>query len=126
VPAERWLLTLVERDLRHLLAQRERIELFYDYWVLGTRHPVVRRLIRRALHRYRESFRPAAAAIIAAAPDRYAHLSADDLAGVCAAFIEGCATQTILDPDRFDAVRAMATLDALVLDAGRGVRFTRS
>ncbi len=126
VPAERWLLTLVERDLRHLLAQRERIELFYDYWVLGTRHPVVRRLIRRALHRYRESFRPAAAAIIASAPGRYAHLSADDLAGVCAAFIEGCATQTILDPDRFDAVRAMATLDALVLDAGRGVRITRS
>lgn len=125
VPAERWLLTLVERDLRHLLAQRERIELFYDYWVLGTRHPVVRRLIRRALHRYRESFRPAAAAIIATAPARFAQLSADDLAGVCAAFIEGCATQTILDPDRFDAVRAMATLDALVLDAGRGVRFTR-
>lgn len=125
VAAERWLLTLVERDLRHLLAQRERIELFYDYWVLGTRHPVVRRLIRRALHRYRESFRPAAEAIMATAPGRFAHLSADDLAGVCAAFIEGCATQSILDPDRFDAVRAMATLNALVLDAGRAVRFTR-
>ena len=27
--------------------------------------------------------------------------------------------------EEFDAVRAMATLDALVLDAGRGVRFTR-
>ncbi len=125
VPPERWLFSLVERDLRHLLAQRERIELFYDYWVLGTRHPVVRRLIRRALHRYRESFRPAAAAVIAAAPERYARLTPDDFAGVCAAFIEGCATQTILDPDRFDAVRAMATLDALLLDAGSQVRLTR-
>jgi AcrR family transcriptional regulator len=126
VPPEQWLVGLVERDLRHLLAQRERIELFYDYWVLGTRHPVIRRLIRRALHRYRESFRAAADAVLATRPARYAHLTADDLAGVCAAFIEGCATQAILDPDRFDAVRAMATLDALVLDAGRRVRSPRS
>lgn len=110
-----WLLAVVERDLAHLLKQRERVELFYDYWVLGTRHPVVRRLIRRALHRYRDAFRPAADAIIAAYPERYRGVSADDLAGVCAAFIEGCATQTILDPTRFDAVRAMATLQALVL-----------
>jgi AcrR family transcriptional regulator len=126
VPPEAWLLGLVERDLRHLLAQRERIELFYDYWVLGTRHPVVRRLIRRALHRYRESFRPAAAAVVAAHPARFARLSADDLAGTCAAFIEGCATQTILDPARFDAVRAMATLHALVLEPARVARFARS
>lgn len=110
-----WLLAIVERDLAHLLKQRERVELFYDFWVLGTRHPVIRRLIRRALHRYRDAFRPAAQAIIAAEPLRYVGLNADDLAGVCAAFIEGCATQTILDPTRFDAVRAMATLQALVL-----------
>lgn len=126
VPPEQWLLGLVERDLRHLLAQRERIELFYDYWVLGTRHPVIRRLIRRALHRYRESFRPAAAAVCAAYPTRFTDLAPDDLAGVCAAFIEGCATQTVLDPDRFDAVRAMATLRALVLDPTRAPRLTRS
>jgi len=126
VAPEQWLLGLVERDLRHLLAQRERIELFYDYWVLGTRHPVIRRLIRRALHRYRESFRPAADAVCAAHPTRFAALAADDLAGVCAAFIEGCATQTVLDPDRFDAVRAMATLHALVLDPTGAHRFTRS
>lgn len=110
-----WLLAVVERDLAHLLKQQERIELFYDYWVLGTRHPVIRRLIRRALHRYRDAFRPAAAAVMAEHPERYGGLTADDLAGVCAAFIEGCATQTILDPARFDAGRAMATLQALVL-----------
>ncbi len=113
-PPIAWLLAVVERDLAHLLKQRERVELFYDYWVLGTRHPVIRRLIRRALHRYRDAFRPAASAIIAEHPERYDGLSADDLAGVCAAFIEGCATQTILDPTRFDAARALATLRALV------------
>jgi AcrR family transcriptional regulator len=110
-----WLLAVVQRDLAHLLKQRERVELFYDYWVLGTRHPVIRRLIRRALHRYCDAFRPAALAIIAQHPERYAGLSADDLAGVCAAFIEGCATQAILDPARFNATRAMATLQALLL-----------
>ncbi len=114
-PPIAWLLIVVERDLAHLLKQRERVELFYDYWVLGTRHPVIRRLIRRALHRYRDAFRPAAHAIISEHPERYAGLSADDLAGVCAAFIEGCATQTILDPSRFNAERAMATLKALVV-----------
>ncbi len=115
LPPIAWLLSIVERDLAHLLKQRERVELFYDYWVLGTRHPVIRRLIRRALHRYRDAFRPAAHAIIASQPERYAQLTADDLAGVCAAFIEGCATQTILDPSRFNAQRAMVTLHALIL-----------
>lgn len=110
-----WLMAVVERDLTHLLDQRERVELFYDYWVLGTRHEVIRRLIRRALRRYRDAFRPAAEAIIAAHPERYAGLSSDDLAGVCAAFIEGCATQTVLDPEQFDVARAMATLRALVV-----------
>lgn len=109
-----WLLAVVERDLEHLLRQRDRVELFYDYWVLGTRHPVIRRLIRRALNRYRHAFLPATAAVIAAYPEHYRGVSADDLAGVCAAFIEGCATQTILDPDHFDAVKAMATLRSMV------------
>ncbi len=117
LPPIAWLLSIVERDLAHLLKQRERVELFYDYWVLGTRHPVIRRLIRRALHRYRDAFRPAAHAIIASQPQRYANLTADDLAGVCAAFIEGCATQTILDPSRFNAQRAMVTLQALIMPA---------
>ncbi len=120
-PPIAWLLTVVERDLAHLLKQRERVELFYDYWVLGTRHPVIRRLIRRALHRYRESFRPATSAIIDAAPERWEGVTADDLAGVCAAFIEGCATQTVLDSARFDAGRAMATLQALVLNPARAL-----
>ncbi len=115
MPPIAWLLSIVERDLAHLLKQQERVELFYDYWVLGTRHPVIRRLIRRALHRYRDAFRPAAHAIIASHPERYANLTADDLAGVCAAFIEGCATQTILDPSRFNAERAMVTLQALIM-----------
>ena len=117
LPPIAWLLTIVERDLAHLLKQRERVELFYDYWVLGTRHPVIRRLIRRALHRYRDAFRPAAHAIIASQPERYGNLTADDLAGVCAAFIEGCATQTILDPSRFNAERAMVTLQAMIMPA---------
>ncbi len=115
LPPIAWLLMIVERDLAHLLKQRDRVELFYDYWVLGTRHEVVRRLIRRALHRYRDAFKPAAHAIIASHPARYANLTADDLAGVCAAFIEGCATQTVLDPSRFNAQRAMATLQALIV-----------
>src|SRR5687768_7155485 len=47
-PATR-LVTTVAAALRRLPRHRDRVELFFDYWVLGTRHPVVRRKIRRAL-----------------------------------------------------------------------------
>ena len=108
-------LAIVQRDLEHLLRQRERVELFFDYWVLGTRHPLVRRLIRRALSRYRAAFRPAAEAVIAADPARFTGVTADDLAGIAAAFIEGCAVQTVLDPALFSVQRAMSTLEAMVV-----------
>ena len=54
-PATR-LVTTVAAALRRLPRHRDRVELFFDYWVLGTRHPVVRRKIRRALAGYRESY----------------------------------------------------------------------
>jgi AcrR family transcriptional regulator len=112
-PAERMLAT-VRRDIERLARHRARVELFFDYWVLGTRHPMIRAKIRGALGRYRDAFRPLAAAIVESDPERYAGVTAADLAAVVAGFVEGCAVQAVMDPPRFDVERYMTTLRSLV------------
>jgi AcrR family transcriptional regulator len=112
-PAER-LLAVIRRDVEALPRQRERVELFFDYWVMGTRHPGVRDAIRGALGRYRDALRPLAAEVVASEPERYAGMTADGLAAVAAGFIEGCALQVVMDPERFDVGQSLDTLRALV------------
>ena len=102
------------RDVEWLPKQRERVELFFDYWVLGTRHPAIRRKIRRALNRYRDAFEPLARALVESDPERYSGMSAEGLASVAAGFVEGCALQVVMDPTEFDVERSMTTLAALV------------
>jgi TetR/AcrR family transcriptional repressor of bet genes len=104
----------IRRDVEWLPRQRERVELFFDYWVLGTRHPAIRRKIRRALDRYRDAFEPLARALVDSDAARYAGMTAEGLASVAAAFVEGCALQVVMDPEQFDVQRAMMTLAALV------------
>jgi AcrR family transcriptional regulator len=112
-PAER-MISAIRRDVEALPRQRERVALFFDYWVMGTRHPGVQRAIRAALDRYRDAFRPLAEAVVAAEPERFGRVGAEGLAGVAAGFIEGCALQVVMDPDRFDVESYMRTLVALV------------
>src|SRR5215207_7867300 len=112
-PATR-LIGHVATALRRLPRHRDRVELFFDYWVLGTRHPVIRRKIRRALAGYRESYVTGAQAVIDADPDRYAATSAEGMADVISSFLYGCSMQLVTNPAQFDADRTLATLDALV------------
>jgi TetR/AcrR family transcriptional repressor of bet genes len=112
-PSARMMLA-IRRDVEWLPRQRERVELFFDYWVLGTRHPTIRRKIRRALDRYRDAFEPLARALVESDRERYAGMTAEGLAAVAAAFVEGCALQVVMDPQQVDVERAMTTLAALV------------
>jgi len=112
-PAAR-LIATVAAAVRRLPRERERVELFLDYWALGTRHSVVRRKIRGALAMYRESYVVSAQAVIAADPERYRATSAEGLADVIASFLYGCAMQIVTNPTQFDVERTIATLDALV------------
>ena len=112
-PHER-LLEVIRRDVEALPRQRERVELFFDYWVMGTRHPGVRDSIRAALDRYRDALRPLCAEVVAADAERDAGITVDGLAGVAARFIEGCALQVVMDPERFSVAHALDTLRALV------------
>ncbi|HEX6745777.1 MAG TPA: TetR/AcrR family transcriptional regulator [Longimicrobium sp.] len=113
--ASEWMLSAIRRDVEALPRQRERVELFFDFWVMGTRHPGVQRAIRAALDRYRDAFRPLAQAVVDAEPERFGGIGAEGLAGVAAGFIEGCALQVVMDPDRFDVDAYMRTLQALVI-----------
>jgi AcrR family transcriptional regulator len=112
------MLAVVRRDLDALPRARRRVELFFDYWVRGTRDPAVRGTIRRALDRYQAAFLPLAAAVVDDAPDgRYGPdpaAAAAGLATVAATFVEGCALRVVLDPEDFDVDAAMTTLAALV------------
>ncbi len=110
------LLAVVARDVQSLPAQRSRVELFFDFWVMGTRHPEVQRAIRGALDRYRDALRPLAAEVVAAEPERYAGVSPDGLAAVAAGFVEGCALQVVMDPERFAVEEYLRTLGAVVAE----------
>ncbi len=112
-PAAR-LIGAIGRDLGRLPRQRQVLALFFEYWVLGARHPVVRAKLRAGLDRYRASLRPVGEAVIERYPDRYVGVSPEALADVVATFVEGCALQLVLDPAKFDVERSMTTLAALV------------
>lgn len=112
-PEER-MLSAIRRDVERLPRQRERVEMFFDFWVMGTRHSDVQRTIRAALDRYRDAFRPLAQSVVDAEPERFAGVTADGLAAVAAGFIEGCALQVVMDLEHFDVDAYMRTLYALV------------
>ena len=112
-PGER-LMAAVGRDIGRLPRQRERVEVFFDFWVLGARHAIIRRKLRAALDRYRSSFLPLAEHAVRVDPDRYAGVTAEGLATLAASFVEGSALQIVLHPSEFDVRRSVATLAALV------------
>jgi hypothetical protein len=70
--------------------------------------------MRRELVRYRDAFRPMAAEVLRAEPDRFVSVTADGLAAVAVSFIKGCAVQSMIDPERFDIDEYLAATQGLV------------
>lgn len=112
-PAER-LYDLAARELAGLPANRERVEMLFDFWVMGTRHPDVQVRIRGALDAYRAAVLPYAAAVIDADPERFAGTTPAGLAAAVTALIEGVALQVVMDPVGVDLAAVHAALRALV------------
>lgn len=107
------LLALLGTEISNLPAERARVELFFDYWLRGTRHPQMRERIRLALARYHGVFRGVAADLLAAAPPERSGLSADRVATLVVSFIQGCAMQAVIDED-FDVAGTLRGTAALV------------
>lgn len=108
------LLGRIRDEVAKLPGERDAVELFYDYWVVGTRHPEVRERIAAALSTYRASFLPFVEDVIAEEPERFAGTEPTMLAAIVVSFIQGNAVQAVVAPERFDIDAFMLTLERLV------------
>jgi TetR/AcrR family transcriptional regulator, transcriptional repressor of bet genes len=113
------LLRYARRELERLPSERDFVELFFDFWVVGTRNPAVRRRVADAMAAYRASFEPLAGGIIAEDATRFDGVPPGDVARIIVAFVQGTAFQAVLEPEPFDVDALMAALEALVPPPGR-------
>lgn len=113
VPLDR-LLVLLEREMNRLSSEPRRIRLFFDFWMKGFSHPLIKSKMQAELDRYREAFRPIAEQVLAAEPDRFSHVSPEGLSAVAVSFIKGCAVQSMIDPDNFDIDDFLAAMKGLL------------
>lgn len=112
------LMGLLRQELLLLPERRPRLELFFDFWVAGNGDARIRRRIRAALQRYRDTILPFAEDAVAEAPARFGKLRGEDLAVLVALLIEGCVVQAIVDSAAFDVDTVLSTVAALVGEGG--------
>ncbi len=105
----------VRGAIEALHEERERIELFFDYWFSSAHDEAIRKRIRTALNRYRNSYLPLARAVVAEHRERYAGISAEALADMVTSFIEGCALRLVAEPERYDVKSYSAGVTAMLL-----------
>lgn len=108
------LLALLRQEIERLTREPRRIWLFFEFWILEGRDAKIGGRMRAELARYREAFRPVVQEVLLAEPERFAHVTADDLTTVTVSFIKGCAVQSMIDPDHFDIGHYLAAAEALV------------
>lgn len=109
------LLALVRREMNRLASEPRRIRLFFDFWVKGFTHALIRAKMQAELARYREAFRPIARDVLRAEPDRFAGVTPEGLSAVAVSFIKGCAVQSMIDPERFDVEEYLAATNGLLV-----------
>ena len=96
-PLER-LVALLAQEMARLTSEPALNRLFFEFWSAGLTDTSIRERMKPELDRYRAAFRPIAAAVIEAEPDRFPNTTADGLAAVAVSFIKGCAVQSMIEP----------------------------
>lgn len=112
------LIVLLRQEMHRLSREPLRIRLMFDFWSAGIRDEAVSAKLRAEFDRYREAFRPLAAAVLRAEPERFAGVTPDGLAAVSVSFIKGCAVQAMIDPERFDFAQYLAAAEGLLVQLG--------
>ena len=112
------LIALLRQEMHRLSREPLRIRLMFDFWSAGIRDEAVSAKLRAEFDRYREAFRPLAAAVLRAEPERFVGVTPDGLAAVSVSFIKGCAVQAMLDPQRFDFAQYLAAAEGLLAQLG--------
>lgn len=104
---------LLSREIERLQHERERVELFFDFWVMGTQHPEIRCRVHDSLERYRTFIRQVTTELIAREPEAFAGMSPQGLAAIALSLVEGCAIQAVIDPAGFDVDIYLTNIEAL-------------
>jgi AcrR family transcriptional regulator len=112
------LLALLRQEMDRLSREPERLRLFFEFWVIGGRHTEIGAKMRGELSRYREAFRPIAAEVLKAEPERFSEVTADGLAGVAVSFIKGCGVQAMIDPEHFNIREYLVAAEGLLGQLG--------
>lgn len=112
------LCALVRAEAQRLSADRLRSELFFDFWVAGTRTTRLRSQMRRALAKYRKEFRTLAAAWLSSGGHGNSRATADGVAAAAVSFVHGCAIQAVIDPAGFDLKATLSVLEELADQLG--------
>jgi TetR/AcrR family transcriptional regulator, transcriptional repressor of bet genes len=104
----------IRRAIEGLIEKRERIELFFDYWFMSAHDDAIRKRIRTALKRYRDSYLPLTRAVIAEHPARYVGVTGESLADMATSFIEGCALRLVVEQGDYDGQSYSKVLSSLL------------
>jgi TetR/AcrR family transcriptional regulator, transcriptional repressor of bet genes len=108
------LLALLQQEMGRVTSDRARVHLFFDFWLMGTRHPRIRARMRAELARYREAFRPMLEEVLRSESHRFPNVTAEALSAVVVAFIKGSAVQAVIDPRELDVRQFTAAAHALL------------
>lgn len=101
------------REITRLPRERRQVELFFDFWVMGTTQPKIRSRMRDALQEYRSMISDMTRGL-ARAPGAFGGVNPDGMAAVGVSFIHGCALQATIDPSAFDVQLYVDNVTALV------------
>lgn len=91
----------VEEAMERAFDTPDRINLFFQFWVMGLREPDIRSRLQEELARYRNSFVHFAERAVAGA-ECDGRIDPRGLAGLAVAVIQGCAVQAAVNPSGFD------------------------
>jgi TetR/AcrR family transcriptional regulator, transcriptional repressor of bet genes len=105
---------LLRREVDRLTGSGREARLFLEYWALGARQPALRAKIGAALERYRGAFQRLTEEMLRAEPDRLVGVTPAGLTAVAVSFVNGCAVQALIDPERFDVEEYLAAVQGLL------------
>jgi AcrR family transcriptional regulator len=105
---------LLRQEVDRVSRDPKQVRLFLEYWALGTRSSAIRGKISTELKRYRLAFRRLAEEVLQAEPSRFVGVTPEGLAAVAVSFINGCAVQAMIDPDRFDVGEYLAAVQGII------------
>lgn len=105
---------LLQQEMSGVVNEPRQTRLFFEFWALGARHPEIRSRIAPELERYRGAFRTVLDELLIAEPATFAGTTAAGLAAVAVSWVQGCAVQMMIDPDRFDTEEYLVAVRSLM------------